>query len=161
MILNPIFMVTFSMKELLSDFPVIVELPVAWGEMDALGHVNNAVYFRYFESARVAYLTKINFIDPEQNAGIAAILASTRCDFRKALTYPDTVLIGARVIEIGDDRFTMEYRLVSQRLQKVAAEGSGVVVAFDYRERRKAALPEAIRKNIMTIEGQADAISWR
>jgi acyl-CoA thioester hydrolase len=144
------------MQELLSDFPVVVQFPVAWGEMDALGHVNNIAYFRYFESARVAYLTKINFIHPEQNAGIAAILASTRCDFRKALTYPDTVSIGARVIEIGDDRFTMEYRLVSQRLQKVAAEGSGVVVAFDYREKRKAALPEATRQNIVTLEAKND-----
>ena len=146
------------MPQLLSDFPIVVQFPVAWGEMDALGHVNNIVYFRYFESARVAYLTKINFIHPEQNSGIAAILASTRCDFRKALTYPDTVSVGARVIEIGDDRFAMEYRLASQRLQKVAAEASGVVVAFDYREKRKAALPEAIRQNIVMIEAKSHAI---
>jgi len=82
--------------ELIRDFPIVVQFPVAWGEMDALGHVNNITYFRYFESARVAYLTKINFIDPETNDGIAAILASTQCDFRKALAYPDTVSI-ARV----------------------------------------------------------------
>lgn len=151
-------MVDLVMPQLLSDFPIVVQFPVAWGEMDALGHVNNIVYFRYFEGARVAYLTKINFIHPGQNVGIAAILASTRCDFRKALTYPDTVSIGARVIEIGDDRFTMEYRLVSQHLQRVAAEGSGVVVAFDYREKRKAALPETIRQNIATIEAKNAAI---
>jgi len=107
-----------SVDDLLQNFPVIVEFPVAWGEMDALGHVNNTVYFRYFESARVAYLTKINFIDPAANSGIGSILASTQCDFRKALAYPDTVAIGARVTEISADRFTMEYRLVSHRLQK-------------------------------------------
>jgi acyl-CoA thioester hydrolase len=139
-------------EEFLRGFPVVVQSPVAWGEMDALGHVNNIVYFRYFESARVAYLTKINFIDPGQNNGIAAILASTQCDFRKALAYPDTVSIGARVVEIGNDRFVMEYRLVSQRLQKIAAEGKGVVVAYNYREKRKAELPEKTRKNIQEIE---------
>src|SRR5574341_2570245 len=139
-------------EELLRDFPIIVEFPVAWGEMDALGHVNNIVYFRYFESARVAYLTKINFIDPEANDSSAAILASTQCDFRKALAYPDTVSIGARIVEIGNDRFTMEYRLVSHRLQKTAAAGKAVVVAYNYRDKRKAELPEAIRKNIQEIE---------
>jgi acyl-CoA thioester hydrolase len=138
-----------------------VEFPVAWGEMDALGHVNNIVYFRYFESARVAYLTKINFIDPEANDGIAAILASTQCDFRKALAYPDTVSVGARVVEIGSDRFTMEYRLVSHRLQKIAAEGKGVVVAYNYLEKRKAALPETIRKNIQEIEMSDPTIRFR
>jgi acyl-CoA thioester hydrolase len=140
------------MEALLHDFPIIVQCPVAWGDMDALGHVNNAVYFRYFESARVAYLAKINFIDPAANGGIAAILASTHCDFRKALTYPDTVAIGARTIEISQDRFTMEYRLISQHLQKIAAEGKGIVVAYNYRDRRKAELPEAIRKNIQAVE---------
>ncbi|MGH7454155.1 MAG: acyl-CoA thioesterase, partial [bacterium] len=142
-----------SIVDLLHDFPIIVEFPVAWGEMDALGHVNNIVYFRYFESARVAYLTKINFIDPERNDGIAAILASTQCDFRKALAYPDTVSIGARVVEISGDRFSMEYRLVSHRLQKIAAEGKGVVVAYNYRDKCKAELPEVVRKNIQTVEG--------
>ncbi len=148
-------------EELLRDFPVVVQFPVAWGEMDALGHVNNIVYFRYFESARVAYLTKINFIDPEVNDGIAAILASTQCDFRKALAYPDTVSIGARVVEIGGDRFTMAYRLVSNRLQKIAAEGKGVVVAYNYREKRKVELPEAIRKNIKEIEMPDRTIHFR
>lgn len=142
------------MDELLQNFPVIVQFPVAWGEMDALGHVNNTVYFRYFESARVAYLTKINFIDPAANNGIGSILASTQCDFRKALAYPDTVSIGARVIEIGGDRFTMEYRLVSHRLQKIAAEGKGIIVSYNYHEKRKTDLPEAIRRNIQAVEGR-------
>jgi len=142
------------MENLLHDFPVVVEFPVAWGEMDALGHVNNTVYFRYFESARVAYLTKINFIDPASNNGIGSILASTQCDFRKALTYPDTVAIGARVTEISSDRFTMEYRVVSQRLHKIAAEGKGVIVSYNYREKRKEKLPAAIRENIQAVESR-------
>lgn len=140
--------------DFLENFPVIVQFPIAWGEMDALGHVNNTVYFRYFESARVAYLTKINFIDPAANNGIGSILASTQCDFRKALAYPDTVSIGARVIEIGGDRFTMEYRLVSHRLQKIAAEGKGIIVSYNYHEKRKIDLPEAIRRNIQAVEGR-------
>ena len=143
-----------SIQNFLAELPVVVQFPIAWGDMDALGHINNTVYFRYFESARVAYLTKINFIDPGANGGIGPILASTQCDFRKALMYPDTVSIGARVTEIGSDRFVMEYRLVSHHLQKIAAEGKGVVVAYNYRDRRKAELPEAVRKNIQMFENR-------
>jgi acyl-CoA thioester hydrolase len=145
---------SLSIKNLLADFPVVVQFPIAWGDMDALGHINNTVYFRYFESARVDYLTKINFLDPDANGGVSAILASTQCDFRKALVYPDIVSIGARVIEIGSDRFVMEYRLVSHHWQKIAAEGKGVVVAFNYRDRRKAELPEAVRRNIQALENR-------
>ncbi|MDZ7359954.1 MAG: acyl-CoA thioesterase [candidate division KSB1 bacterium] len=145
---------SLSTKNLLAGFPVIVQFPIAWGEMDALGHINNTVYFRYFESARVDYLTRINFLDPDANSGIGAILASTQCDFRKALVYPDTVSVGARVIEIGGDRFVMDYRLVSHQWQKIAAQGQGVVVAYDYRHRRKAELPEAVRKNIQALENR-------
>lgn len=137
---------------LLHDFPVIVQFPIAWGEMDALGHVNNTIYFRYFENARVAYLTKINFIDPAANNGVGSILASTQCEFRKALAYPDTAAVGARVTEISADRFTMEYRLVSHRLQKIAAEGKGIIVSYNYHAKRKAELPETIRRNIQAVE---------
>ena len=48
------------MEKLLADYPVVVETPVAWGEMDAFGHVNNIVYFRYFETARIAYFEKLD-----------------------------------------------------------------------------------------------------
>jgi acyl-CoA thioester hydrolase len=94
--------------ELLSGFPVIVEVPVAWGDMDAFGHVNNTMFFRYFETARIAFLDRIGF---RGENGIGPILASTQCRFRRPLAFPDTVLVGARVSETTDDRFTHEYRL--------------------------------------------------
>jgi len=142
------------LNDLLHGFPIVVQFPLAWGEMDALGHLNNTAYFRHFENARVAYLTKINFINPTGNDGVAAILASTQCDYRKALAYPDTISTGARVSEIGSDRFTMEYRLVSHQLQKIAAEGKSVVVSYNYREKRKAELPEAVRRSIQALENR-------
>jgi acyl-CoA thioester hydrolase len=139
---------------LLENFPVIIQVPVAWGEMDAFQHVNNIVYFRYFESGRIAYFERIHFIDTLQNQGVGPILAHTQCRYRKALTYPDTISIGSRVTEIKTDRFTMELSIVSHKLQKVAAEGTAELVAFDFREGRKTLLPEHIRKNIEELEGR-------
>lgn len=139
---------------MLDNFPVIIQAHVAWGEMDSFQHVNNIVYFRYFESGRMAYFERINFADPSQSEGIAPILAHTQCRFRKALTYPDTVSIATRVSELKEDRFTMDVRVFSHRLQKIAAEGTAEIVAFNYRENKKAVLPMAVRKNIVALEGR-------
>lgn len=136
----------------LDDFPVIIKTDVAWGEMDAFQHVNNIVYFRYFESGRIAYFERINFADPEANGGVGPILAHTQCRFRRALAFPDAIAIGVRVTEVKEDRFTMALAVFSQRLQKIAAEGTAEIVAFDYRRNKKAALPEAVRKNIEELE---------
>jgi acyl-CoA thioester hydrolase len=136
----------------LGEFPVVIEVPVAWGEMDAFGHVNNAVYFRWFESARMAYLARIGYDRPDALEGLGPILASTSCRFRIALDYPDTVRVGARVAEVLADRFRMVYSAVSERHGKVAAEAEGWIVSYDYRERRKAPLPESIRQAIADLE---------
>lgn len=141
-----------ALQTLEREFPVVIELPVAWGEMDAMGHVNNVVYFRYFESARLAYFERVGFLAEMKRSGIGPILRSTRCDFRQALTYPDRVWIGASAGELGDDRFVMRYRIVSESSTRVAAEGDGLVVAYDYRALKKAPLPEAIREKIESLE---------
>lgn len=137
----------------LREFPVVIETPVAWGAMDAYGHVNNTVYFRWFESARIAYLDRIGFREAAVHGGVGPILGSTACRFRRALEYPDTVRVGARVAELGDDRFTHEYVVVSEAVGGVAAEGEGVIVAYDYGRGRKATLPEAVRRTIEGLEG--------
>jgi acyl-CoA thioester hydrolase len=137
------------MTDLLEDFSIIIEIPVAWGEMDAFGHVNNIVYFRYFESARMAYLSAVGF---RGASGLGPILASTQCRFRRPLEYPDTVRVGARTVGLDDDRFTMEYRVVSLQHSALAAEGSGLIVAYDYETRAKTLLPARVRERIERIE---------
>lgn len=140
------------MNEILKGFPVVVEFPIAWGEMDAQQHVNNVVYFRYIENARIAYYDKIGAWKLMEESGIGTVLASTQCRYRVPLTYPDTVSVGAKVTKVEADRFTMEYHVVSHRLGKLAAEGKGVLVTYDFRENRKTPLPEALRTNISSLE---------
>lgn len=140
------------MEELLDGYPVVIQIPVWWGEMDAFQHVNNVVYFRYFESARIAYLERAGFLELRQRTGIGPILASASTRFRRPLTYPDTVSVGVRVASLGEDRLTMAYRLVSHKLGEVAAEGEGVLVAYDYRALKKATLPDEIRERILALQ---------
>lgn len=133
----------------LIEFPVIVELPVRWGDMDAFAHVNNTAFFRFFEVARVAFFDAVDFREGGQ---VGPILGSTSCRFRRPLKYPDLIQVGARVISLEDDRFTHEYRLTSSRWDDVAAQGEGVVVAYDYSRASKVDIPEAVRRRIRSLQ---------
>jgi acyl-CoA thioester hydrolase len=140
-------------QTLLADYPTVIEIPVAWGEMDAFGHVNNVVYLRYFESARIAYLAALGTLETMAATGIGPILAETRCRYKLPLTYPDTVAVGARIAELAADRYLMHYRVVSQHHGKVAAEGDGCIVSYNYKAKAKAALPAPIVARIREREG--------
>jgi acyl-CoA thioester hydrolase len=143
------------MNALLGDYPVVIEIPIAWGDMDAFQHVNNVVYLRHFESARMAYFDRIGFMAVMGRTGIGPILASTQCRFKIPLTYPDTVSVGARVDLVETDRFRMLYAVVSHRHGKAAATGEGQLVTFDYGNNRKAAVPAVIRERIAALEATA------
>lgn len=137
----------------LEGFPIIVSIDVAWGDMDSFAHVNNVVYFRYFEHARVEYVTRVGWFDLMKATGLGPIVSSTQARYRKPLTYPDRIEVGARIITMEADRVTFEHRLVSPRWPgEVAAEGQAVVVSFDYRQGKKAPLPEELRQRIDRLE---------
>jgi acyl-CoA thioester hydrolase len=141
------------MNEAIQGYPVVVRVPVAWADMDYFRHVNNTVFFRWFETARIAYLERIRFADDAAQAGIGPILSTTQARFRRPVFYPDTMVVAARSSAIADDRFTMEYLAVSEAQDAVVAEGGAVVVSYDYGVRRKAPLPAAVRSAIDALEG--------
>ena len=139
---------------ILDDYPVVIDVPIAWADMDAYQHVNNTIYFRWFESARIAFFERIGWYALKEQTGIGPILASTRCRFRIPLAYPDVVAVGARVSDVGADRFLMEYAAVSRNLDKLAAEGDGVVVSYDYQALGKTDLPSEIRRRLAELESK-------
>ncbi|KPN02913.1 thioesterase [Vibrio alginolyticus] len=125
------------MDTLLKDFPVITEIKVAWGEMDALQHVNNVVYFRYFL----------------QTSQIGPVLSETQCRYKLPVTYPDTLLVGSRVIDMQEDRITMEYQVLSKKWGKIATIATATGVMFDFKNNVKAAIPDHVRQSILDLEG--------
>jgi acyl-CoA thioester hydrolase len=132
---------------------VKVEIPVAWGDMDAMGHVNNTTYFRYFETARIRCFAELGLGAIESSGGVGPILHSASCRFRIPLTYPDTVTVGARIGEIGEDRFEMPYRAVSHNHRAVAADGESLIVTFSYATGTKAPISEALRERLLELRG--------
>ena len=144
------------LDELLAGYPVVVRQAVVWGEMDSYRHVNNVVYFRYFENARLEYFRRLGWPDFEQETGIGPILAATQARFRRALTYPDTIAITARLGTLGEDRFTLEHRIFSEQLGDLAAEGQGTVVTFHYGRGEKVPMPDELRRRIAALEVEGD-----
>jgi len=151
---STILVLTFGakMKEQIDEYPVTIQIPVAWGDMDAFQHLNNIVYFRYFESARISYFERIKFLEVMDRTGIGPILASTQCRYKIPLTYPDQVTVGAKVDTIEQDRFIMKYAVFSIKHGKLAASGEGVLVTFDYQANQKTLVPDEIKKNIIELE---------
>jgi acyl-CoA thioester hydrolase len=145
------------MPDPLAGFPIVITVTLAWGDMDAYAHVNNTVFFRLFESARIEYLRAIDFTAGGYGGGIGPILASTHCRFRRPLTYPDAVRVGARTVAVDADRFTMEYVIVSEQLGDVAAEGGGMIVSYDYDRGEKVPLPEQVRERMREVAQRVTA----
>ena len=127
------------------QFPYSIAQDVIWRDMDAFQHVNNAVYFRYFEDVRMAYFVKIGAIEYSNQHQVAPILATTRCDYRAPLEFPDRIRIGTRIEEIKPKRFTMKYAVYSENLDKIAAEGEGMLVYYDYAAAKSCEIPEIFR----------------
>jgi acyl-CoA thioester hydrolase len=132
------------------DYPIVLEQDVIWGDMDAFGHVNNTVYFRYFEDARIAYFDKIGAHEFKEEHQIGPILATTYSDFKLPLEYPDRVFIAGRSTILGPKKFNMHYLVFSERFDAVAAEGEGLLVYYDYANGTSCEIPETV---VAAIEG--------
>ena len=135
----------------LDDFNIKVEIPVAWGDMDSFGHVNNTKFFKYFETARIRYFEQIGFIETMKRDSIGPILATASAKFIKPLFYPDTVIVGTRVTSIEPTNFMMEY-IIDSKSKGVVAIGDSKMVVYDYKSSERTTLPESVRNKIRKID---------
>lgn len=127
-------------------------LPVAWGEQDAFGHVNNAVYFRWFESARIAWFHDVGWTLDATTDRIP-ILARTDAVFRAPIVHPDTVDITVTCTHLGLDRMTLMHRVYSRSLDMEAAFGTARVICVARDGSGKRPLPDAVARRIVERSG--------
>ena len=133
-------------------FSVCLEIPVAWGDMDALQHVNNVVYFRYFETIRIEYLRRVGMSDVLANEQVSPVLAETSARYRRPVIFPDTLVVEARVSELSEHGFTMEYQITSKAQGEVTTQGSARIVMLNVTTGKKAALSEALKQRVVRLE---------
>ena len=134
------------------SYPVIITQEVHWGDMDAFQHVNNKIYFRYFEDVRLAYLQKIGSLDYMKVHNSGPVLASTSCNFRAPVFYPDTLHIATCTKDLQAKRVAMEYVVFSEQQQKIVADGEGLMVYYDFVSGKSAEIPAVIAAEIRTLQ---------
>lgn len=137
----------------LADFPVVITLPVLWGDQDAFGHVNNTVPIRWFESARIAYIETPEIAELLKREKVGPILAAIACNYRRQITYPDTVSIGARVTRLGGASLTMVHKVWSEQQRAIVADGESTIVIFDYAAQRPTRISDPLRTAMAKLEG--------
>lgn len=136
-----------------SQFPVELSLHVRWGEMDALGHVNNAFYFKYFEDARIEYFKHLDYETFSASDEVGPVLAQISCQFKRAIVYPDTIRIRTWVVKIGNSSMQMDYSVFSESQNAEVATGSSIVVMINYQTNQKVRISDGMRERIQQFQG--------
>ena len=129
------------------EFRHWIRIEVRWGDMDAQGHVNNAVYFTYCESARIGLFDAIGFHGRAISTHGPSLVSAT-CDFKRQVVYPATLEVGVCVGEIGRRSFHMHYGMFLYETDEAVATGSSVTAWTDYAANRAVPLPDDLRSGL-------------
>jgi len=132
----------------------VERIPIRWGDMDAMGHVNNTLYFRYMEQARISWFAALV---PEREAwtsrGIVIVNAS--CIYKRPITYPGTVEVRLQVGEPGGSSVPTFYELRVDDDPVPYADGAAVVVFVDMKTQKPARIPDSIRARLLIAKATA------
>jgi acyl-CoA thioester hydrolase len=137
----------------LDAFHCSLPVQVRFRDLDAFGHVNNAVYFTFMEMARVEYFRQIGLLKPGEFPSPFFIIAEATCQYKAPIDMETPLVVQVRVSRLGHSSFDMEYRLLHEVSGAVLAVGRTVQVAFDYDAKRSVPLPDEWRAAIAQLEG--------
>ena len=137
------------------NWPVMTEIPVLWGDMDAFGHVNNIIYLKWCETSRIELFCKIWDLDGLkmdeilEKSGVGPILANFNTNYRFPVACPDTIFVKTRIKHIGNTSFGIEHQITSKNNgSKIVAEADSVVVMINYKTGEKFQIDEDNRKKL-------------
>jgi acyl-CoA thioester hydrolase len=126
---------------------------VRWGDVDSMGHVNNAKYFTYCESARMSYFAAVGMDAFRDGGRYGPALAAANLNFRRQVRYPADLAVWTRVSKLGRTSFTMDYEILDAATNERVADGEGVIVWVDYESGRPEAIPDGLRAAIRAYAG--------
>ena len=133
-----------------ADFKAWRTMTTRWADNDAYGHVNNTVYYEWFDSAVNAWMIEQEMLDIE-NGDPIALVAETRCTYAAPLAFPQPVEVGLVVAELGRSSIRYRIGIFADGAETAAAEGEFVHVAVDRLTRRPVEIPADWRKKLETI----------
>ena len=132
----------------LAHYPIIHHQPIHWGEMDAFNHLNNVVFYRYAESARIAYLQALGMFD----GSMVTVLAQSSCQYLRPVTYPDTLLLGVRCQRLGNTSIVIEYSYYSCAQEAIVATADAVIVRLQSNGKDKLPWTNEERERLVALE---------
>lgn len=135
--------------------PARIDIDVRFRDVDAMGHVNNAVYFTYMEIARTQFFMRQ--LELQHPSELPVIVAEASCTFRSAVRFGEKLFIDLSVSRIGNKSFDLGYEIVAED-GRLVGQGQTVMVAYDYGLQQTIPLPDKLRTALETIlpEGRAD-----
>lgn len=128
-----------------ADFPHFLSIPTRWEDCDSYGHVNNVVYYSYFDTAVTDHLIRAGGLEPRESP-VIGVVVETRCQFRQELSFPDTVDAGIRVMHLGNSSVRYEIGLFRAGEDAPAAFGHFVHVWIDRQTRKPESVPGPVRR---------------
>ncbi|SDR98984.1 acyl-CoA thioesterase [Christiangramia echinicola] len=131
----------------ISDFKLSLELRIDWGDLDMYEHVNNVSYMRYLQSGRVNFWEASGIHEFYRNSNQGTMLVSTKCDFKRSLNYPGKAVVKTKLDFIGNKSFGLKHLILDEK-GEICAEGTDVVVCFDFDKNETFPVPDWLRKKI-------------
>ncbi len=137
----------------MEGYPITTDIVVRFRDLDAMGHVNNAVYLTYFEEGRVAYFkaaTEGKGIKPE---AFSFVVAEVKCLYHSPAFLSEKLVVGTRAADVGNKSFKFEYRIEEVKTGRLVASGYSVQVSYDYTNHRPVPLPSDFLEKIVELQG--------
>lgn len=128
-----------------SQFEFVKAMQVRWGDMDSLGHVNNARYLTYTESARIEYFDQLFAGDPTFMNGQGPILAGITCDYHEQVRYPANLEAAVGIKTMGNSSLVLACPIFLAGQESAVADATATVVWFDYEQQTPIAVPQRLR----------------
>ena len=135
----------------MSTFKTVVPQPVMWGDMDAFQHVNNVIYLRYFETARIKYFNQLGGSETF-SGNVKPIIASVTANYKQPVVFPDTLQIHVGVTKIGNASMTMGCEMYSEK-GYLAFVGECTFVMYDVVKSKPVGIPKEMRDLVYAIDG--------
>lgn len=132
------------------DFVRCYEITTRWGDHDSYGHVQNVVYYSFFDSAISQFLVECGTLDIASSPVIGLIVASN-CSYFASITFPDRVTVGLRIAHLGNSSARYELGVFRNDEDEACARGEVVYVYVERDSQRSASIPEAIRGELIEL----------
>ena len=132
-----------SNKLTLSSFPFHHNVQTRWKDIDSFGHINNALYLTYIEDSRIKLLHRWDLIDKNNSI----IVASIKIDYINQVTHPSEIIVGSKILRIGNSSFDISSALFINNTTKIAAKSIATCVCYDYTKNQSIEVYSSIKND--------------